>query len=228
MRCAASGSSMIALSVISRHSADGGSAVARAARSRRRSRAAGSTSWRGERLTAITKSSWPAARHAAAWRQASSSTHSPIGTISAALLGDRDEARGGDRAALRVLPAQQRLDAEQPRRSSSMTRAGSASDELAGGERVAQLGLELEALDARACAASASKNSSCAWPCSLAWYIAASASRSSSSARRVGAVGDARCPMLALTEALAAVERERALERLGDPVGDPAQVGAGS
>ena len=69
-----------------------------------------------------------------------------------------------------------------------------------------------------------SKNSSRALPCSLAWYIAASASRSSSSAVVVRAVGD-RDPEAGAEEALAAVEHERALELGGDAVGDPAHVG---
>ena len=78
--CAASGSSMIAVSVISRHSADAGRPLTRSASSTTRARL-GLESWRGLRLTAMTKSGWPAARHSAAWRQAVLSTHSPIGTI---------------------------------------------------------------------------------------------------------------------------------------------------
>src|SRR3954471_22526353 len=128
---------MITLSVISRHSAEGGSAWARSASATTAARF-GLESWRGERLTAITKSSWPSARPA----------DDPFADRDdqAAVLGDRHEASGGDHAVHRVLPAQQRLDAEQAavvERDLGLV----VQRELAAGERVAQPGLELEPLD---------------------------------------------------------------------------------
>ena len=146
MRCAASGSSMIALSVISRHSADGGRALSRSAASTTLA-SCGLESWRGERLTAITKSVWPCG--APRRGLAAGLAEHPLADLDdqPALLGDRDEAGGGDRAELRVLPAQQRLDAEHPRGVGEHDLGLVGERELPGGERVAQLGLELEPLD---------------------------------------------------------------------------------
>ena len=48
------------------------------------------------------------------WRHASPSTHDPSCTISAGLLGERDEVLRQEPAELRVLPADQRLHAVDP------------------------------------------------------------------------------------------------------------------
>ena len=65
---------------------------------------------RGERLTASLTSSGQLAGLGAGAR----STHSPIGTIKPDLLGERDELGRRDHAALRMVPAQQRLEAGDP------------------------------------------------------------------------------------------------------------------
>jgi hypothetical protein len=115
-------------------------------------------------LTEITKSAWPSARHFAAWRQASSSTHSPIRTIRplCSAIGTKQT---GETAPSRVLPAQQRLDAEH------LARVGEHDLWLVG-ERACRsrrraLGLKLGRSTARE-RTPRSKNSSWALPCSLA------------------------------------------------------------
>ena len=227
MRCAASGSSMIALSVISRHSADGGSACSRSVASTTPA-SRGLDSWRGERLTAITKSSWPWARHAAAWRQASPSTHSPIGTIRPLCSATGTKRRGGDRAQRRVLPAQQRLDAEHARR------VGEHDLGLVGERELARRRARRAA---RPRAPAARRRVSAPAVEELQLRLAALlglvhggvgvAQQLLGGHVAVGAVGDRDADARG-EEALAAVEHERALDLVGDAVGDPAQVGRGS
>ena len=76
---APAGSAITALSVISRQSRCGGSPLLSRASWTWRSKSA-STSCRGETLTDTTSSPAPAF-HSAAWRQASRTTHAPMGTI---------------------------------------------------------------------------------------------------------------------------------------------------
>ena len=99
MRRAASGSSMIALSVISRHSADG--------RQRRCSRSAAATTLGEVAARQLARREVDGHHEVlAAVRRATrrpggrprSSTHSPIGDDQAALLGDRRRSVGGETA----------------------------------------------------------------------------------------------------------------------------------
>ena len=94
----------------------------RAARSRRAPRATSSTSvgslnWAlGEVDAHRQRRRRPrgSRRHSAACRHASRSTQRPSGSIRPAVLGDRDELARQQQAARRVLPAHQRLDADEP------------------------------------------------------------------------------------------------------------------
>ena len=63
---------------------------------------------------AVEPAALPALRAA---RRPRRSTQSPIGSDQAALLGERDEFAGQQQAARRMLPAQQRLGADDARRS---------------------------------------------------------------------------------------------------------------
>ena len=119
-----------------------------------------------------------------AWRQARSCTHADRHD-QAAVLGDGDELGGVEQAALGVLPAHERLDAGDL--------AGAQADhrlvvegELVAVERLAQLAFDLEP-GHRLARISSSKSSQRARPLSLARYIAASASRISSSALALAA-----------------------------------------
>ena len=58
----------------------------------------------------------PAAAHAATWRHASPRTQRPIGRIEPCSSAISMKSPGGDEAALRVLPADERLDAREPAR----------------------------------------------------------------------------------------------------------------
>ena len=66
-----------------------------------------------ERLTATVMSVKPAWRQRIASRQASCRTQSPISTIRAGLLGDRDEASRRYQTEIRVIPANQGFRTEQ-------------------------------------------------------------------------------------------------------------------
>ena len=66
--------------------------------------------WTGEMLTATKQSGGRRRASAQAWR----STHSPIGADHAGLLGDGDELGRRDHAALGMVPAHQRLVADDP------------------------------------------------------------------------------------------------------------------
>jgi hypothetical protein len=70
-----------------------------------------SRSWPAERFTQMVIWPMPASRHARAWRQAASSTQAPTAWPRPGLVGERDESRRQHEAALRVVPAQQRLGA---------------------------------------------------------------------------------------------------------------------
>ncbi len=96
----------------------------------------------GERLTATRTS----LGQTAAALQASRSTHSPIGDDEPGFLGDRNELGGRDRAALGMVPAQQRLEAA--RRGSSLRPSERLVDQaqLAACERLAQALLEHAAM----------------------------------------------------------------------------------
>ena len=98
------------------------------ARSRCRRRP-GSRSWRAERFTAIRRSRRAGSSRfqAASWRHAVSSTHAPIGDDQAGVLGDRDEVERRHRAEVRVVPPQQRLEADRRRPVRGRRRAGSAA-----------------------------------------------------------------------------------------------------
>ena len=115
-----------------------------------------------------------------AWRQACSSTHAAERDDHPALLGDRDELRGREQPALGVLPAHQRLEAAD--------RAVAEADDrlvddaqLVALERAAQVALGLQAPDRAGAHAGCRRAPRATRPRSLARYIAASASRSSSS-----------------------------------------------
>ena len=100
-------SSISTPSVISSSSRDGGSPVS----SSTECTSAGRSPWRnctGDRLIAICSGFG----QDAASRQASRMIHSPIGDDQPAFLGERDEGAGRDHAALRMLPAHQRLEAD--------------------------------------------------------------------------------------------------------------------
>ena len=112
---AASGSAITALSVISRQSSSG----ARPGRPRASPRTIA-----GERLVGelargdvdadAERRGRARAPRSPAWRQASSSTYAPIATIRPVCSAIGMNAAGADQPALRVLPAQQRLGADDP------------------------------------------------------------------------------------------------------------------
>ena len=106
---ARTGSSMIALSVISNSSSlDGSSCVC--SRSATNTSRSGSSRLRADRFTA-TGSSWPCSRHCASCSTTRPSTRAVSLLHEPGALGDRDEVGRRDVAQRRVLPAQQRLEA---------------------------------------------------------------------------------------------------------------------
>ena len=109
---AASGSASTALSVISRHSSSGSRPLAVSASSTTPTNSL-SASWRGETLTDMLDSRGRArATQSAACRQASVDDPRADRDDQAGLLGDRDEDGRDDEPALGVLPAHQRLGAD--------------------------------------------------------------------------------------------------------------------
>ena len=168
---------MIALSVISRHSA----AARRPSVAQRAvddARELGLESWRGDRLTRSRSRGRP--RGAPVGGLAAGLVEHPVADRDdqAGLLGDRDEARGADQAARRVLPAQQRLDADD----AAVSRARPRLVEQLAARRRASASRSAASSSSRSSArarSASSKNSQRALPCSLARYMAASASRSS-------------------------------------------------
>ena len=141
---AASGSASTALSVISRHSSFGSRPLSVSAFDTVATKSP-SASWRGETLTETVIGRSTVRTHSAAWRQASSTTHAPIGTIRPGLLGDRDEDGRDDHAALGVVPADQRLGADDLAVVHVDLRLVEQL-QLAALERVAQAALEVETL----------------------------------------------------------------------------------
>ena len=118
------------------------------------------------------------------------------------------------------LPAHQRLDAGDLAAGAGRRSAGSGASSSLALERVAQLALDLEPAQ-RAARISASKSSQRARPCSLARYMAASASRTAGRRRpargRGPGDGDADAGG---DEVLAPVDREGLGEGGGDALGD--------
>ena len=68
----------------------------------------------GERLTATRMGCRPLRRHSRQSAAACFSTHASDGRHQAGGLQQRQEGAGRDKAVLRILPAQQRLDADDP------------------------------------------------------------------------------------------------------------------
>jgi hypothetical protein len=73
-----------------------------------------SRNWLAETLTATLSPGWPASCQALPCLQAAVNAHSPSGANEPGLLGNRDKASRRHHAAFSVMPARQRLDADNP------------------------------------------------------------------------------------------------------------------
>ena len=159
--------------------------------------------WRAERLTETSSGRWSGRRSCQLERLAAGRLLHPAADRldQAAVLGDRDELAWVEQAALGVMPAHQRLDADDLAVAAGRPPAGSAAPARRGRARGAARARSRAGARARA-RISASKSSQRALPRSFARYIAASASRIRSSAS-IGSrpVGRATAmPMLAVTK----------------------------
>ena len=219
MRRVASASRARSCSRTSRRSARGSRPVWLEHRRPARRRSSAPTSWRCETLTptrqALAAGQRRATRRAA--RQARSSTRRPSGTISPVSSAIGTNSAGLDRAAVRAVPARERLEADDPAgrrlhdRLVEDARAASAS--IAWRRSVSR--------SSRRITRSCMRASKTAWrplPSAFARYIATSASRITSARRGVG-VGE-RDADRGGDHQLAAVEVERVLQRLLDALGD--------
>ena len=204
-------------SVISSTSALGVEAGGRERVARRRRRSSSDCSCLTDRLTLIVSGAVGRRTRSAAgaaWRQASFEHPAPDRDDQAGLLGERDELRRRDRAARRVLPAQQRLDAVHARcrragsRAGSAPRAGRCSSARCRSARISSrsttsrciVGLEDAVAPLRS---------------RLAMYMATSALRSRSAASVEAAAGQAQ-PMLAPTKSSLLAHVDRRVQRLED------------
>ena len=126
----------------------------------------------------------------AAWRHASRAPTSPIGTMSPVSSASGMNSPGATRPRVGMLPAHQRLDADDAPGRRPTTSAGSADAELVALERLRAARSRRAAAPARAAASRRRTASSRPPPACLARYIAASASRIRSSPSCVGIGGD--------------------------------------
>ena len=183
----------------------------------------GSASWRPERLTrhgevGARRRAPPRAPACAAGLARAPSA--PSGTMSPVSSASGMKSRGGSRPRLGVLPAHQRLDADDLARRRGRRSAGSATRSSPRSMAAAQRRFSISSrCDGARRAWPRRRARSRARPRSLARYIAASASRSS--VVGVGSPAAARAmPMLARHEDVGAGQGERLGQRRRDPLGD--------
>ena len=134
-------SSSTTLSVTSRHSRAGSRPLASSASVDGRDQA-GLGELAGGDVDADDRSCAVVANRRTACRHASRRTQAPIGTIRPVSSASAMNSAGRQQAALGVLPAHERLDADDPRRSRRRARAGSGRTSSLVRDRLAQVGLD--------------------------------------------------------------------------------------
>ena len=209
-----------------------GRAVTAAGRSRSRtprsrSMNSGRWTWSGDRLTLTKKSGCrsPAASQAATWRVASSRTQRPSARIMPFSSASRDELVGPDQAAGRVAPADERLDAGgSPGR--QLDDRLVVDDQLAAADAPGELRRQRVAGDDRGVHRRVEdRDAALAAGLRRVHRDVGVAQQLVGALDRLASDGDADA---AADHELLALDRERDLERLDDPVRDglrPAQVG---
>ena len=132
---------------------------------------------------------------ARAWRQASSSTHRPIGTISPVSSASGMNSPARSAPPLGVLPAHQRLDLADRRRVASVDDRLVVEPKLAALERPAQVGLQLQPLQRtrRACRRRRPRSAPCPAPWPGTWPGRRRAAASSAPVLARAAAARSRC-----------------------------------